>query len=81
MPLLVRVPVAVALVAWGGLTNRKWTVPLGAAVAMPVLWISALSVLAALPALDRPELQPKGMPAPARPAHEPAEAALTPTRP
>jgi glycosyl transferase family 87 len=59
IPLLLRLPAAAALVAWGAWTNRKWTVPLAAAVAMPVLWISAFSVLAALPALDRPELAPR----------------------
>jgi hypothetical protein len=57
VPLLLRLPVAAALVAWGAWSNRKWTVPLAAAVAMPVLWISAFAVLAALPALGRKELQ------------------------
>lgn len=56
IPLLLRLPAAGLLVAWGGLTDRKWTVPLAAALAMPVLWIAAFSVLAALPALARPEL-------------------------
>lgn len=58
IPLLLRLPAAAILVAWGGLTNRKWTVPLGAAIAMPVLWVAAFAVLAALPALGRRELQP-----------------------
>lgn len=58
IPLLIRLPLAGVLVAWGGLTNRKWTVPLSAAIAMPVLWVAAFAVLAALPALDRRELQP-----------------------
>lgn len=58
IPLLLRLPAAAILIAWGGLTNRKWTVPLGAAIAMPVLWVAAFAVLAALPALDRRELQP-----------------------
>jgi hypothetical protein len=65
IPLLVRLPLAAVLIGWGGLTNRKWTVPLGAALAMPVLWIAAFSVLAALPALGRPELEPRSRPAPA----------------
>ena len=59
IPLLVRIAVAALVVIWGARTNRKWTVPLSAAIAMPVLWLAALSVLAALPALGRPELQPK----------------------
>jgi len=56
IPLLLRLPAAALLVIWGARTNRKWTVPVAAAVAMPVLWISALSVVAAVFAVDRPEL-------------------------
>ena len=56
IPLLLRLPAAAALVIWGARTNRKWTVPVGAAIAMPVLWISAFSVMAAVFAVDRPEL-------------------------
>lgn len=56
IPLLLRLPAAALLVIWGARTNRKWTVPLSAALAMPVLWIAAFSVLAALPALNRREL-------------------------
>jgi hypothetical protein len=66
IPLLLRLPVAAAVVTWGALTNRKWTVPLSAALAMPVLWISAFSVLAAVFAVDRPELAE-------RPAERPIE--------
>ena len=57
IPLGVRLPAAALIVAWGARTDRKWTVPLAAALAMPVLWISAFAVLAAIPALGRPELQ------------------------
>lgn len=57
IPLAVRLPAAALLVAWGGLTDRKWTVPVAVAVATPVLWVTSLSVLAALAAIDRPELQ------------------------
>jgi Glycosyltransferase family 87 len=56
IPLLLRLPAAAALVIWGARTNRMWTVPVGAAIAMPVLWISAFSVVAAVFAVDRPEL-------------------------
>ena len=56
IPLLIRLPIAAAIVIWGALTDRKWTVPLSAAVAMPVLWIAAFATLAALPALNRPKL-------------------------
>src|SRR5512141_468818 len=57
IPLLVRLPVAAAIVAWGAWTDRRWTVPLAAALAMPVLWFSAFAVLAAIPAVARPELR------------------------
>jgi hypothetical protein len=60
IPLLLRLPAAAVLVVWGAATDRKWTVPLAAAIAMPVLWIAAFSVAAAALAVDRPELQPKG---------------------
>ena len=59
IPLLVRIPAAALLVVWGARTNRKWTVPASAALAMPVLWIAAFSVVVAVLTLDRPELQPQ----------------------
>ena len=48
VPLWIRVPAALALVGWGGLTDRRWTVPVGATLALPVLWPSGFAVLAAL---------------------------------
>ena len=57
LPLVVRLPAAVLLVAWGGLTNRRWTVPAAAVLGLPVLWFSGLAILAAIPALDRPQLR------------------------
>ena len=48
IPLWIRVPAALALVAWGGLTDRRWTVPVGATLALPVLWPSGFAMLAAL---------------------------------
>lgn len=48
VPLWIRVPSALALVAWGGLTDRRWTVPVAATLALPVLWPSGFAVLAAL---------------------------------
>ena len=58
IPLLVRLPIAAVLVTWGARTDRTWTVPVAAAISMPVLWITAFATLAALPALYRHELQP-----------------------
>jgi Glycosyltransferase family 87 len=47
-PLWIRVPAALALVGWGGHTDRRWTVPVGATLALPVLWPSGFAILAAL---------------------------------
>ena len=62
IPLLVRLPAAALLVAWGAMGDRKWTVPVAAAIAMPVLWVTAFATLAALAAVDRPALQPRRAP-------------------
>jgi len=59
IPLIVRLPIAAAIVIWGGLTNRRWTVPLASALALPVLWFAGFSILAVWLTLDRPELQPR----------------------
>lgn len=47
IPLVVRLPVAIALLAWGALTDRRWVVPIAAALAMPILWPAQLSLLVA----------------------------------
>jgi hypothetical protein len=62
IPLLVRLPLAVILIAWGARTDRRWTVPVGATLALPILWPAGLAVLAALwpIAQRRPELEPRG---------------------
>jgi hypothetical protein len=59
VPLALRLPAAALVVTWGGLTDRRWTVPAAATLALPVPWFSGLAILAALPALDRPELAPR----------------------
>jgi hypothetical protein len=48
VPLLVRLPVAAALVVWGGVTGRRWTVPVAVLLALPVIWLNGLAVLVAL---------------------------------
>lgn len=57
IPFVVRFPAAIVLVAWGARTDRRWTVPVAATMALPAVWLGGLAILAALPALDRPELQ------------------------
>jgi len=60
IPLSIRLAAAAVLVAWGAQTDRRWTVVVAGAIAMPVLWVTSFSVLAALGAIDRPELAPRG---------------------
>ncbi len=51
VPLVVRLPLAALLVAWGARTDRTWVLPVGAVLALPILWLSGLSILAAIPAM------------------------------
>ena len=56
--IFIRLPVAAATVLWGARTDRAWTVPVAATLAMPTLFIAVFSALAALGAMYRPELRP-----------------------
>lgn len=61
VPLLVRLPLAAAIVVWGGLTDRRWTVPVGATLALPVLWLNGFAVLdAVVPLVILARLRPIG---------------------
>ena len=42
-----RLPIALVIVVWGARTDRRWTVPLSATVALPVLWVSGFAICAA----------------------------------
>ncbi len=55
IPLLVRLPFAIALIVWGALTNRRWTVPVGSMLALPALWYGGLTMLLAVIVLRDPE--------------------------
>lgn len=48
VPLAIRLPIAALVVAWGAKTNRQWTVPVGATLALPSLWLFGLSALVAV---------------------------------
>lgn len=54
IPFLVRLPFAVAVVVWGALTDRRWTVPVAGMLALPALWYGSLSMLLAVIALRDP---------------------------
>jgi hypothetical protein len=53
IPLAIRLPAAGLLVAWGAWTDRRWIVPVASTLALPVLWLAGLSILAAIPAIER----------------------------
>jgi hypothetical protein len=54
LPLWIRLPFAIALVVWGARTDRRWTVPVAAMLALPALWYGGLSMLlAVIPLLSR----------------------------
>lgn len=52
-PLIVRVPVVLAFVAWGARTDRVWTLPVSMALLSPVSGIGQFVVLLAIPRLVR----------------------------
>jgi hypothetical protein len=49
--LWIRIPIAIAVVAWGARTNRRWTVPVASLIALPAVWYGSLSMLLAIVAL------------------------------
>jgi hypothetical protein len=52
VPLWTRLPIAAAVVVWGARTDRAWTVPVAAMLALPALWYGGISMLlAAIPLL------------------------------
>ena len=59
IPIWVRLPIGVALIAWGARTDRYWTVPVGVLLSMPILWINVFSLLiAVIPLRSEPGLTP-----------------------
>ena len=48
IPLWIRAPIAAALVVWGARTDRRWTVPVAAMLALPALWYGGISMLLAV---------------------------------
>lgn len=55
LALPIRLVAAALIVVWGARTNRRWTVPVSAVIALPVMWINGLAVLAAVLPLMRDE--------------------------
>jgi len=46
--LVARLPFAVLVIAWGARTNRRWTLPIGCLLALPVIWYGSLTLLVAV---------------------------------
>ena len=55
VPLLVRLPVAIVVIAWAARTDRRWALPIGCLLAFPVIWYGSLSLLLAVIPLAFPE--------------------------
>jgi hypothetical protein len=61
VPLWLRLPAAAALVAWGALTDRRWTVPVGVCLALPTVWLNSPTILVAvLPLVEAGARTPAG---------------------
>jgi glycosyl transferase family 87 len=48
VPQVIRIPLAILLVWWGARTDRRWTVPVAATIALPLIWWHGLSMLVAI---------------------------------
>lgn len=53
-PLLVRLPIALIVITWAARTNRRWALPIGCLLALPVVWYGSLSLLVAIIPLAAP---------------------------
>ncbi len=53
VPLVLRLPVAIAILWWGARTNRFWTVPFAVTLAMPILWANVACILVGCIPLSR----------------------------
>lgn len=60
VPLLIRLPVAVAVVIWGARTDRRWAVPVAAMLALPALWYGSMAMLLGVIALRAPGTPSQG---------------------
>ena len=57
VPLLLRLPVALAVVVWAARSDRAWLVPMAAMLALPVIWWGGLTMLIGCIALRRSRLE------------------------
>lgn len=59
---ILRLPMAALVVAWGAWTDRRWTVPIAAFLALPVIWPSGFALLLAVPQLWMADRRRHGRP-------------------
>lgn len=57
IPLILRLPVAVAVIAFAAFKGQRWLLPVGVLLAMPVIWWGSLAILIACVALKREEIE------------------------
>ncbi|HET7829328.1 MAG TPA: glycosyltransferase family 87 protein [Candidatus Limnocylindrales bacterium] len=55
IPLWLRLPAGVLLIAWGAPRNQRWVVPVGSMLALPALWYGSLSMLLGVIPLTTPD--------------------------
>jgi hypothetical protein len=57
IPLVLRLPVAAVVITWAARTDRRWLLPIGVLLAMPVIWWGSFAMLAGVVALKRAEIE------------------------
>jgi len=57
IPLVLRLPVAVTVIAFAAMKGQRWLLPVGVLLAMPVIWWGSLAILIACVALKRDEIE------------------------
>jgi hypothetical protein len=68
--LIPRLAAAAGIAAWGGLTNRRWAVPLAAMLSLPVIWSDSFAMLLGCVAVSGPVGRLRTRPADRRPSHD-----------
>jgi hypothetical protein len=57
IPLALRLPIAAAVIAYAAWKGKRWLLPIGVLLAMPVIWWGSLALLVACVALKRDEIE------------------------
>jgi hypothetical protein len=57
IPLVARLPVAIAVIAFAAWRGERWLLPIGVLLAMPVIWWGSLALLTASVALKRDDIE------------------------